>query len=76
MPAYITEAQGRGKPKGYSLQATWQAIRSLPTDHFPLMLPGVHPLAAFFILRRLKRLGYSNCKVQTTAKGLVVHAHR
>jgi hypothetical protein len=41
-----------------------------------LMLPQVHPIAAFFILRRLKRLGFSNCKVVTTHKGLVVHAQR
>ncbi|HEX9079938.1 MAG TPA: hypothetical protein VF795_10140 [Desulfuromonadaceae bacterium] len=66
----------RGEQRRRSLKATWQAIRSIPTDHFPLILPGVHPIAAFFILRRLKRLGYSNCKVQTTAAGLVVHAQR
>jgi len=62
--------------KRYSLGATWKAIRALSTDHFPLILPGVHPIAAFFILRRLKRLGFSNCKVTTTAKELVVHAQR
>ncbi len=60
----------------YSVKATWRAIRSLPTDHFPLILPDVHPIAAFFILRRLKHLGYSNCKVTTTSKGVVVHAQR
>ena len=59
-----------------SLKATWQAIRFFPSDHFPLFLPGVHPLAAWFILRRLKRLGYSNCRVTTNDKGLVVHAVR
>ena len=58
------------------ISATWRAIRSLPVDHFPLFLPGVHPIAAFFILWRLKRLGYSNCKVQTIAKGLVIYAHK
>jgi hypothetical protein len=56
--------------------ATWQAIRSIPVGNFPLILPGVYPVAAFFILRQLKRLGYSNCKVTRTDKGLVVHAHR
>lgn len=72
-----TETRRHGKnPPGCSLRATWRAIRSIPVDHFPLILPGVHPIAAFFILRRLKRLGYSNCKVHTTAKGLVVHAQR
>jgi len=73
----VTEAQKHGeKQKRRSLRATWRAIRSLPLDHFPLILPEVHPIAAFFILWRLKHLGYSNCKVQTTAKGLVVHAQR
>jgi hypothetical protein len=62
--------------RGYSFQATWRAICAIPTDHFPLILPGVHPLASFFILRRLKRLGYSDCRVVSSDKGLVVHAHR
>lgn len=62
--------------KGYSLRATWQAICNLPTDHFPLILPGVHPIAAFFILRRLKHLGYSDCRVVSSKKGVVAHAHR
>lgn len=57
-------------------RATWRAIHALPTDHFPLILSGVHRVAAFFILRRLKRLGYSNCRVDSTAKGLVVYAQR
>jgi hypothetical protein len=61
---------------GYSLRATWRAIFAVPTDHFPLILPGVHPLASFFILRRLKGLGFSNCRVTSSEKGLVVHAHR
>jgi hypothetical protein len=64
------------KPAKYSISASWRAVRSLPTTHFPLILPGVHPLASFFILRRLKRLGYSNCTVKASDKGLVVHAHR
>lgn len=62
--------------KGYSLSATWRAIRALPTDHFPLILPGVHPVASFFILRRLKRLGFSDCRVVSSGQGLVVHAHK
>jgi hypothetical protein len=73
--ATATRGHG-GRPGVYSLRATWQAIRNLPCDAFPLILPKVHPLAAFFILRRLKRLGYSNCTVQTTGTGLVVHALR
>jgi hypothetical protein len=59
-----------------SISATWRAIRFLPSDHFPLILPGVYPVASFFILKRLKRLGYSSCKVTTSDKGLVVHAHK
>jgi len=62
--------------KQYSLCATWRAMRAIPIDHFPLILPGVHPLAAFFILRRLKRLGFSESRVISSEKGLVVHAHR
>jgi len=64
------------KPEECSLTATWRAVCFLPTSHFPLILPGVYPLASFFILRRLKRLGYSNCTVTASDKGLVVHAHR
>ncbi|MDY0385388.1 hypothetical protein [Trichlorobacter sp.] len=60
----------------YSFKATWKAATALPTDHFPLLLPGVHKLAAFFILRRLKKLGYSNCRVDSSSKGLVVYAQR
>jgi hypothetical protein len=77
MPVSATGTGSRvEKPGGYSLKATWQAISGFPTDHFPLVLPGVHPLAAFFILRRLKRLGYSDCRVQTKRNSLIVHAHR
>jgi len=64
------------KPAQYTIRATWRAVRFLPTTHFPLILPAVHPLASFFILRKLKRLGYSNCNVTASDKGLVVHAHR
>ena len=59
-----------------ALKATWRAVTALQTDHFPLILPDVLPLASFFILMRLKRLGYSNCRVTTSERGLVVHAHR
>jgi len=66
----------REKPSKCSISATWRAICFLPGNHFPLILPGVHPLASFFILRKLKRMGYSNCSVVSSDKGLVVHAHR
>ncbi len=59
-----------------SVAATFRAIANLPTDHFPLILPGVHRIAAFFILRRLKRLGFSNCRVDSSRSGLVVYAQR
>lgn len=62
--------------KGYSFRATWRALSGLTGAHFPLILPGVHPVAAFFILRRLKRLGFSDCRVVSSEKGLVVYAHR
>ncbi|MGB4599009.1 MAG: hypothetical protein WBI04_03440 [Trichlorobacter sp.] len=68
---------GRKKTVGKApFRANWQAITALPTDHFPLILPGVHKIAAFFILRQLKRQGFSNCRVDSTSKGLVVYAQR
>ena len=67
---------GAKSPAGYSLPATLKVLRLLPGAHFPLVLPGVHPLASIFILRKLKRLGFSNCRVVSSEKGLVVHAHR
>ncbi|MBK5275054.1 MAG: hypothetical protein JJE30_08385 [Desulfuromonadales bacterium] len=69
-------ATGFLRLKGYSLSATWLAMRTIPIDHFPLILPGVHPLASFFILWRLKGLGFSDCRVVTHGNGLAVHAHR
>ena len=60
----------------YNLRATWRAIRNLPSRNFPLTLPRVHPVAAFFILRRLKREGFSDCRVEATADGLTVLARR
>ena len=73
MPGAAAATRKKGK---YRVGATWDAIRRLPLGNFPLLLPHVHPIAAFFILRRLKRLGFSNCKVVTTPTGLVVHAQR
>jgi hypothetical protein len=76
MKSTLHNKTGRKNPVKCSFSATWRAISSLPDAHFPLILPGVHPIASFFILRRLKRLGYSNCNVTASDKGLVVHAHR
>ena len=56
-------------------KSTCLAIFNLPTGQFPLVLPDVHRIAVFFILRRLKRLGYSNCRVDCTSEGLIVYAH-
>jgi hypothetical protein len=58
------------------LKATWRAISALQTNVFPLILVDVHPIASFFILRKLKHLGFSDCRVITSEKGLVVHAHK
>jgi hypothetical protein len=76
MQSTLHNKPGRKNPLKCSISATWRAILSLPGTHFPLILPGVHPIASFFILRRLKRLGYSNCNVTASDKGLVVYAHR
>ena len=73
MPKTVTKT---GKQGGYGVRATWDAIMRLPLGNFPLILPHVHPIAAFFILRRLKRLGFSGCRVVSTSNGLVVHAQR
>jgi hypothetical protein len=64
------------KLKGYSFRATWGVLCRLSDAHFPLILPGVHPIASFFILWKLKHLGFSNCRVISSENGLVVHAHR
>ena len=66
----------RDKRRTANLKATLDTLLGMSYTHFPLILPGVHPLASFFILRRLKGLGFSNCRVVTSENGLVVHAHR
>lgn len=72
----MKNSDNKKRPATWTLRATWRAIRFLPGAHFPLILPGVHPIASFFILRKLKRMGYSNCNVTASDKGLVIHAHR
>ncbi len=64
------------KQRRVSFRATWNALWRFSFNHFPLMLPGVHPLLAPLIMFRLKRRGYSNCRVEVTQNGLVVHAVR
>jgi len=66
-----------GKKRGKrSLAATWKALRGITFSHFPMILPGVHPLLAPLIMFRLKRRGYSNCRIEVSANGLIVHADR
>lgn len=67
------QAKGRSK---YDLSATLRALRGMSYHHFPLIMPGVHPLVAPLIMFRLKRRGFSNCRVETTGAGLVVYADR
>lgn len=56
--------------------ATLNALLGMSYSHFPLILPGVHPLVSPLIMFRLKRRGYSNCRVDATSSGLVVYAVR
>lgn len=76
MPASPAGFRNQPRLARRSLGATWRAIRGIPTGNFPLLLPHVHPFAAFFILRRLKHGGFSDCRVETTRTGLVVYARR
>lgn len=66
-------AKGRSK---YDFRATLRALRGMSYHHFPLIMPGVHPLVAPLIMFRLKRRGFSNCRVEATGAGLVVYADR
>ncbi len=56
--------------------ATLRALTGMSYQHFPLILPGVHPLVAPLIMFRLKRRGFSNCRVEVSGGGLVVYADR
>ncbi len=59
-----------------NVKATIRALLAMSYSNFPLMLPGVHPLVAPLVMFRLKRRGFSNCRVEVTGTGLVVHADR
>jgi len=74
LPAH-KEKRGTERNKT-SLRATCKALRGITFNHFPLILPGVHPLLAPLIMFRLKRRGFSNCKVEVSRNGLIVHAER
>ena len=64
------------KSSPLSLKATVRALLGMSYAHFPQILPGVHPLIAPLIMFRLKRRGYSNCRVEVAGSGLVVFADR
>jgi hypothetical protein len=66
----------REKPHSTNFKATIKAISGMSYTHFPLILPGVHPLVAPLIMFRLKRRGFSNCRVEVAGGGLVVYAVR
>ena len=72
-----TEARKRReKPHPAELKATVNALMGMSYTHFPLILPGVHPLVAPLVMFRLKRRGFSNCRVEVSKSGLVVYADR
>ena len=58
------------------LKGNFNALMGMSYTHFPLILPGVHPMVAPLIMFRLKRRGFSNCRVEVTGSGLVVYADR
>ena len=74
--AGASHQEQRGKSTSFNLKATVHALLGMSYLHFPQILPGVHPLVAPLIMFRLKRRGYSNCRVQVSGSGLVVYADR
>ena len=71
------EMQGRRKGgRTTNFGATLNALMGMSYTHFPLILAGVHPLVAPLIMFRLKRRGFSSCRVEVTGGGLVVYADR
>lgn len=64
------------KKGGSRFKASLQVFRGMSYSHFPLVLPGVYPLLAPLIMFRLKRRGFSNCRVVVSGMGLVVFADR
>jgi hypothetical protein len=76
MSAVRVFQKGRKSGRRVELKATLTALLGMSYAHFPLMLPGVHPLVAPLIMFRLKRRGFSNCRVEVSGSGLVVYADR
>jgi hypothetical protein len=73
----VREIQKREKKtRRVDFKATLNALMGMSYTHFPLILPGVHPLVAPLIMFRLKRRGFSNCRVEVSGSGLVVYADR
>jgi hypothetical protein len=68
--------KGKKKTRKVDFTATLHACMGMSYSHFPLILPGVHPLVAPLIMFRLKRRGFSNCRVEVSGSGLVVYADR
>lgn len=66
----------REKMPPVDVMATVRALMGMQYTHFPLILPGVHCLVAPLIMFRLKRRGYSNCRVDVSGSGLIVYADR
>ncbi|MFZ2947868.1 MAG: hypothetical protein WA003_00155 [Desulfuromonadaceae bacterium] len=66
----------RGKSHSTGLKATVDALLGISYSQFPLVLARVHPLVAPLIMFRLKRRGFSNCRVEVTESGLIVYADR
>ena len=64
------------KRQSANLKATFNALRGMSYTHFPMILPGVHSLVAPLIMFRLKRRGFSNCRVEVSGAGLIVYADR
>lgn len=65
-----------GKTGVLRFKATMKVLMGMTYTHFPLLLPGVYSLVAPLIMFRLKRRGFSNCRVDVTGAGLVVYADR
>lgn len=59
-----------------TVKATLAVLRGMSYSRFPQVLTGVHPLVAPLIMFRLKRRGFSNCRVEVAETGLVVYADR
>lgn len=72
----MNDDKANKKKPACSIKATASALFGMPYNHFPLILPGVHPMIAPLIMFRLKRRGFSNCRVEVSGKGLVVYADR